>query len=197
MPVVRPIRLVVFGASAGGPDALATVIPALPADLPVPVLVVQHMPATFTADLATRIDATSALDVREAVDGETLAAGRVHVAPGGRHLKVVGGPEPRALLSDDPPENGCRPSVDVLLRSAVPVYGSGVLVVIMTGMGSDGLRGVRAVKEAGGVCLTQSPRSSSVYGMARSIDEEGLSDESVELAALATRVGDWVGRRRP
>ena len=148
--------MLAIGCSTGGPDALATVLPALPADLPVPVVVVQHMPPVFTRLLAARLDGQSQVSVAEAVHGEPLLPGRVLVAPGGRHIAVRrSGTQVVAELTDDPPENFCRPAVDVLFRSVAAVYGERVLAAVLTGMGRDGERGATAIREAGGEVVVQ------------------------------------------
>lgn len=202
------IDLVVMGASTGGPNALNEVIPRLPEDLGVPVLVVQHMPAFLTASLAKSLHAKSALRVHEAGEGDIIEPGTVFVAPGGRHLlvenafkerdKVVRG---RIRLSDTPPVNSVRPSVDVLFQSVAKTYGGHVLAVMMTGMGSDGLRGVQELKTRGGYCLSQSEGTCVVYGMPRAVDEAALSDERVALADLADRIAQLIkdspGWRQP
>ncbi len=180
-----------IGVSTGGPQALAKVVPALPGNYPLPIVLVQHMPPVFTASLARRLDDLSEVRVREAGAGDPLEPGTVLVAPGGRHMKVAWR-EGRAVieLSEEPPVNSCRPAVDVLFRSlaACPEERS-VLAVIMTGMGQDGLEGVRALKEGGSCwCITQSAETCVVYGMPRAVDEAGLSDESVPLERIAERL---------
>jgi two-component system chemotaxis response regulator CheB len=188
------LDLVVIGASTGGPNALSEVIPRLPADLGVPVLVVQHMPSFLTYPLARNLNDKSRLEVREAVEGDPLMAGTVYMAPGGRHLLVktrAGGPSAGVrylALGDGPPENSVRPSVDVLFRSVAGAFDGNVLAVIMTGMGNDGCKGVQALKAGGGYCVTQTAETCVVYGMPRAVDEAGLSDESVNLDTLAERI---------
>lgn len=200
--VGRPGRfdLLVIGASTGGPNALSEVIPRLPNDLRAPVLIVQHMPASLTASLARSLDAKSALAVHEAVNGEPLRAGTVFLAPGGRHLTVASrrsqsGSPPELIirLDDGPPENSVRPSADVLFRSVAESFGGPTLAVVMTGMGSDGMKGVQALKERGCYCITQSRESCVVYGMPRAVDEAALSDERVDLHAIAERIADLAG----
>ncbi|BDU77232.1 chemotaxis-specific protein-glutamate methyltransferase CheB [Mesoterricola sediminis] len=198
----RPSRfdVVAIGVSTGGPNALAEVIPNLPADLGVPVLVVQHMPPFFTASLAEHLDKTSRLRVAEAVEGEPVLPNRVYIAPGGRHMTIrrMGGPEgpPIIGLNDNPPENSCRPSVDVLFRSVAAHFGGTILGVVMTGMGSDGCEGVRAMKRQGCHVLTQTEDTCVVYGMPMAVDEAGLSDEQVPLPRLAPRIAYLVGSGR-
>jgi two-component system chemotaxis response regulator CheB len=181
-----PAELVVIGVSTGGPNALAELLPALPADLGTPVLVVQHMPAIFTRLLAERLDRICSLAVREAQDGAPLVPGQVLVAPGGRHLAVVEERgQPRAVCRDDPPEHFCRPAVDVLFRSAAAVFGPRVLAVVLTGMGSDGLAGAQSVVQAGGRVLAQDEASSVVWGMPGSVARAGLAEAVLPLAELA------------
>jgi two-component system chemotaxis response regulator CheB len=190
-PKIFPkLGVVAIGVSTGGPVALQEVIPKLPADLGVPVLIVQHMPPLFTSSLAESLTKKSKLPVKEAEDGELVKPNIVYIAPGGRHMLVrQSGNAIRIVLNDQPPENSCRPSVDVLFRSVASVYQSNMLAVIMTGMGSDGLQGVRAMKRSGTCfCLSQNEQSCVVYGMPRAVDEAGLSDERTELSNLAERI---------
>jgi two-component system chemotaxis response regulator CheB len=157
---------VAIGSSTGGPEALARVLSRLPRDLPVPVVVTQHMPPTFTTMLARRLDANSALRVREAADGGVLEPGTVTIAPGGRHLVVVrSGNALACRLTDDPPVHSCRPSVDVLFGSLPSSVGAAALVVVLTGMGVDGAEGAARVAAAGGRVWVQDQASSVVWGM--------------------------------
>lgn len=188
------VDIVVIGSSTGGPQALAEVIPELPGDLGVPVLVVQHMPPVFTASLAQSLNQKSRLEVLEAQDGQPITAGQVLIAPGGRHMVVQRAKGANGYysnvvsLNDLAPENSCRPSVDVLFRSVGAAYGGNVLAVIMTGMGEDGMRGVRALKQRGCYCITQDAQSCVIYGMPRAVDQAGLSDESASLKHIAARI---------
>ena len=202
-PLPSRFEVLGVGVSTGGPNALGEFIPGLPADFPLPILLVQHMPAGFTASLAEHLAKRSKVQVCEASEGETIRPGRVYIAPGGRHMVVrrrpAQGVEPEALivgLNDNPPENSCRPSVDVLFRSIAAQFEGGMLSVIMTGMGSDGCEGVRAMKRRGCHCLSQSADSCVVYGMPLAVDEAGLSDERVPLATLAFRVNQLASRGR-
>jgi two-component system chemotaxis response regulator CheB len=179
-------QLIVLGVSTGGPNALAEVIPALPRDLGVPVLVVQHMPPVFTRMLAERLDGRSALHVVEAGHGVPLLPGTVYLAPGDFHLSVAGSPgELRARLDQNPPENSCRPAVDVLFRSAAAACGSRVVGAIMTGMGADGFAGSEAIVAAGGTVFAQDEATSVVWGMPGLIARAGLAREVVPLDRLA------------
>jgi two-component system chemotaxis response regulator CheB len=190
VPVDRAaLRAVIIGTSTGGPAALKVVLPSLPADLPVPVLIVQHMPARYTESLARRLDEICPLDVCEAIDGAVASPGRVLIAPGGRHMRLVGnGEDVRVRITDDPPELGCRPSVDYLLRSAVDAFDGQALAVIMTGMGQDGLDGCRLLKDRGGTVLAQHADGCTVYGMPKAVITEGLADRVVPLESLGRSV---------
>lgn len=197
------IDVVGIGVSTGGPNALAEVIPRLAADFPVPVLLVQHMPPLFTASLAEHLNQKSPLSVREAKDGEPILPGQVLIAPGVNHMVVRRRTEgegresfPIVGLNENPPENSCRPSVDVLFRSIAAQYEGNMLAVVMTGMGNDGCEGVRAMKRRGCTCLTQSEASCVVYGMPLAVDEAGLSDEQVPLERLADRINYLVKKNR-
>jgi two-component system, chemotaxis family, protein-glutamate methylesterase/glutaminase len=183
------VQAVVIGVSTGGPSALADVIPHLPADLGVPVLVCQHMPPVFTRLLADRLDAKSALRVKEAADGDVITAGGVWIAPGGLHLVVSRhGNLVAARTNSAPPENSCRPAVDPLMRSAVEVWGRGVLAVVLTGMGQDGLRGCEDVVASGGRVIAQDEPSSVVWGMPGYVVKAGIADEVVSLSDVASSI---------
>jgi two-component system, chemotaxis family, protein-glutamate methylesterase/glutaminase len=183
------IDVVAIGSSTGGPSALAEVIPMLPGDLRVPVLIVQHMPARFTASLATSLDRRSKLRVREAEEGRPLRAGEVLVAPGGKHLEVaMQDSEPFVRLTTQKPVNSFRPAVDVLFKSLAVSMPGKALCIVMTGMGADGLEGVKSVRQGGGWCIAQDQASCAVYGMPRSVIEGGEADEVLALDAIATRI---------
>jgi two-component system, chemotaxis family, protein-glutamate methylesterase/glutaminase len=187
-PRKKPAVLVI-GSSTGGPEALARVLPALPATLPVPVLLVQHMPPVFTRQFAQRLDRLCALRVVEAVDGTPLQPGTVHLAPGDRHLVVRTSPRgPHTALTQDPPENFCRPAVDPLFRSAVAAYDGAVLSVVLTGMGHDGRAGTGAIREAGGTVLAQDQATSVVWGMPGAVTQAGYADEVLPLDRVAEAI---------
>jgi two-component system chemotaxis response regulator CheB len=187
---------VVVAVSTGGPTALAEVLPAFVPEARVPVIVVQHMPAFFTAQLAERLAKTRGLPVREAVDGELVRPGEVLLAPGGRHLELVGdAAQPRVRLTDAPPENSCRPSADVLFRSAVRLWGEGTLGVVLTGMGRDGLAGARAIAAAGGGVIAQDEFTSVVWGMPGEVVRAGLADAVLPLAQVGVEVALRLKRR--
>ena len=204
----RPIEAVVVGVSTGGPNALAEVMPHLPAGLPVPVLIVQHMPPVFTKLLAERLAVQCPLPTCEATAGEPILPGRVYIAPGDFHMAVERvpatamptGPRWRVGLTQAPPENSCRPAVDVLFRSAAAAYGAGTLAVVLTGMGSDGLRGCELVRAAGGVVLAQDEATSVVWGMPGFVARAGLAEQVVPLGevarTIARRVADTRSPRR-
>ena len=189
-PGKKPAVLVI-GSSTGGPEALARVLPKLPANLPVPVLVVQHMPPVFTRQFAQRLDRLSPLRVVEAADGSPLLPGTVHLAPGDHHLVVRA--TARGLqtgLNQGPPENFCRPAVDPLFRSAVSAYDGAVLAVVLTGMGSDGRNGASEIRSAGGTVVVQDQATSVVWGMPGAIAQAGLADETLPL----DRIPDAINR---
>ncbi|MBN9684463.1 MULTISPECIES: chemotaxis-specific protein-glutamate methyltransferase CheB [unclassified Corallococcus] len=190
------VEAIVIGASTGGPGALVRLVSALPADLPVPVFIVQHMPPLFTRLLAERLQGVTPLTVREAVTGACVQAGEVWVAPGDFHLAVCrDATGVRLLTHQGPAENACRPAVDLLFRSAAEVYGAGVLAAVLTGMGQDGLRGCRRVIEAGGQVVVQDQASCVVGSMPGSVEQAGLADAVVPLDALALELARRVDAR--
>jgi two-component system chemotaxis response regulator CheB len=183
---LQRVDIVAIGISTGGPQALAEVIPHLPADFPVPIVIVQHMPEVFTRLLAERLDASSEINVREGTEGALLQPGEVWIAPGGRHMVIKGKPErPRLSLNQDPPENSCRPAVDVLFRSVPEVYGSRVLALVMTGMGRDGADGAELIRTAGGQVVVQDKDSSVVWGMPGAVIDAGTTDRMLDLKDIA------------
>lgn len=196
-PVTKP-RVVVIGVSTGGPNALADVVADLPADLAVPVLIVQHMPPVFTTMLAKRLDACGPLTVREAEGGEAPQAGEVWLAPGGHHMKVTGNAASWKLALDDgPQEHSCRPAVDVLFRSTVAVHGAATLGAVLTGMGRDGYAGAQLIRDAGGQVLAQDEASCVVYGMPRFVVEGGLADAVLPLDQVAKEIATRVSPAVP
>jgi two-component system chemotaxis response regulator CheB len=188
---LRPslVEVIAIAASTGGPNALAEVFAGLPTDLPVPIVIVQHMPPTFTRLLAERMSAQFLIPVEEGRGGELLLPGRVWIAPGDYHM-IVGRDDARVRLQvhQDPPENSCRPAADVLFRSVVRVFGPNVLAVVLTGMGQDGLRGCEAVKEGGGQVIVQDEESSVVWGMPGVVSRAGLADKVVPLPQIAAEI---------
>lgn len=184
------IDIVAIGVSTGGPNALAELLAHLPADLPVPIVIVQHMPPLFIHILAERLDRESELRVREVTEsGLQAGAGEVWIAPGGRHLEVARQRTDIVLqLHDGPAENSCRPAVDVLFRSVAANFGSHALALILTGMGHDGLAGCRAIKEKKGKVIAQDQATCTVWGMPRAVTEAGLTDRILPLDQIAPEV---------
>lgn len=196
-PILRRIDIVAIGTSTGGPNALAEVIPALPADLPVPVVVVQHMPALFTNLLAKHLDGKAKLRVREGSAGTALEPNYVWIAPGDYHMFLHRDKNlVRLGLNQDPPEHSCRPAVDVLFRSVARTFGPHALAVVMTGMGSDGALGAKAIRQAGGEILIQDQATSVVWGMPGAVAAAGLADQIYPLASLAPEIIRRVIARR-
>lgn len=194
---VRPAEVIAIGVSTGGPNALAEFVPQLPADLSVPVLIVQHMPPVFTRLLAERLAGKSKVPVTEAVDGEVVKPGRVYVAPGDFHMTVRRqGTEVRIVLDQAPAENSCRPAVDPLFRSVTQVYGKNTLAVVLTGMGRDGLRGCEGLRDAGAQILAQDEETSVVWGMPGFVARAGLADDVLPLQRMATEVLRRLGAPR-
>lgn len=183
------VEVVVIGISTGGPPALERMLPRLAREFPVPVLVVQHMPKLFTGALAARLNRMCRMPVREAFAGAALEAGTIWLAPGDAHMEVSRGERTRGraevLLHNRPGLNACRPSADFLFRSAAELYGSSVLALVMTGMGSDGLDGARSVVQAGGTVLAQDEASSVVWGMPGRVVDAGLAQATVGLDQMA------------
>jgi two-component system chemotaxis response regulator CheB len=176
-------RVVMVGISTGGPAALARMLPMLAADVNFGLVIVQHMPADFTGPLAERLNEMSAIEVREAKDGDRPRQGLALIAPGDRHLEFADGGSVR--LSDGPEINGCRPSADVMMKSGARVFGRRAVGVIMTGMGRDGAEGISAIKAAGGATLAQDQESSVIFGMPRAAIEAGAIEHVVPLDGLA------------
>jgi two-component system chemotaxis response regulator CheB len=181
---------VVLGISTGGPQALRHVLPELPGNFPVPLLMVLHMPVGYTAPFAEKLDEISQIDVAEAKDGDVLRPGLALLAQAGRHLTIRRNRhgEPCAHLSMHPLDRNHRPSVDILFQSAAEIFGGRLLGVVMTGMGDDGREGAGWIKAQGGTVLTEAESSCIIYGMPRSVVEAGLSDRAVPLANMAHEI---------
>lgn len=181
--------LVAIGSSTGGPNALHQVLTGLPASLPVPVVIAQHMPPVFTRLLAERLDNNCAVTVREAFEGAVLRPGEVWIAPGDHHLVVRRDGDQVVLgLNQDPPENSVRPAVDVLFRSVCSVYGRRAMAVVLTGMGADGQRGCEHLRQAGATILAQDEATSVVWGMPGAVVGAGLADQIVPLGDVAPAI---------
>jgi len=176
-------RLAVIAVSTGGPSALAELVPALPPDLRLAVVIVQHMPAHFTAALAERLDASSRLKVREAQHGERPMPGTVLIAPGDKHVEFDD--NGAIVLTDGPLVNGCRPAADVTMLSAARVYGRRTVAIVMTGMGRDGAAGAQAIKRAEGKTCAQDQATSVIYGMPKAALDTGAIDEVCALGDIA------------
>jgi two-component system chemotaxis response regulator CheB len=188
-------RILVIASSTGGPRALGELIPALGAGIGLGATIVQHMPEGFTAPLARRLDAAAPVTVREAVDGDRLAADVILVAPAGRHLRFDAGGAAR--LEDSDPVGGLRPRADLTIRDLVAIHGASVVLVVLTGMGNDALDGARAVREAGGIVLAQDESDCVVYGMPRHVVEHDLADATGTISELPTLVERALGTPAP
>lgn len=186
-----PTELIVIGVSTGGPASLTKVLPRIPKNFGLPILIVQHMPPIFTKSLAEDLDKKCQLEVREAAAGDKVRPGQILIAPGGKQMKIER--EDHGVfvrITDDPPERSCRPSADYLFRSAAEVYGGSVTAVIMTGMGDDGTEGCRLLKRRGAKVIAQDEASCVVYGMPRQVAEAGLAD----IVCTLTRIPDMIQR---
>jgi two-component system chemotaxis response regulator CheB len=206
--VLSPIEVVVIGLSTGGPSALEQLLPRLPKDFPVPVLIVQHMPKLFTGALADRLDKCCALRVQEAYDNAAIRPGTVWLAPGDAHMEVASrrvmssdgeldGGATRVRLHQQEPLNHCRPAVDYLFVSAARMYGAGTLALVMTGMGADGLNGARVVHQKGGTILAQDEATSAVWGMPGRVSEAGIASATLPLWGIASALKQRVNVGRP
>ena len=184
-------EIVTIGISTGGPNALARMMPMLPGDIGVPIVIVQHMPPVFTKSLANSLNAKCALTVKEAQDGEPLQPNVAYIAPGGKQMKLIAstdGLNRLIKLTNDPPENSCKPSADYLFRSVADYYVGRTTAVIMTGMGSDGTRGLQVLKQKGAMIIGQNEASCVVYGMPKAPAEMGLTDIVVPLDKIAGEI---------
>ena len=192
------VEIIAIGCSTGGPDALSKILRALPANLNVPVVVVQHMPPVFTKMFAERLDRTCGMTVCEAGDNMSICPGSVYIAPGDLHLEVVRrGQEVVTRLQSGPPENFCRPAVDTLFRSVATAYGKTAIAVVLTGMGQDGRRGCETLHEAGAEILAQDEATSVVWGMPGAVTNAGLADSVLPLDNVASHlISRTTGGRR-
>lgn len=195
-PSAEASKVMVVGSSTGGPKALFTFLEGLKGRVKVPVLITQHMPPTFTAILAEQLSRSHGIRCKEAEEGEVAEPGHFYIAPGGRHMTVEKKPGKTVIrLNDEPPENYCRPAVDQLFRSAAAAYGAGVMGVILTGMGYDGLAGGRDITKAGGTVIAQDEDTSVVWGMPGAVAKAGLASavlplDKVSETALEMMNGD-------
>ncbi|SLM27799.1 Chemotaxis response regulator protein-glutamate methylesterase [Desulfamplus magnetovallimortis] len=190
-----PSSIIGIGISTGGPKALALMMPLLTPRLNVPIVVVQHMPPVFTQSLAKSLNAKCSLEVKEAENGEPLRPNTVFIAPGGTQMKIVAGPDGRTRhikITDDPPENSCKPSADYLFRSIAEHYVGRATGVIMTGMGSDGSKGLEMMKKNGSIIIAQDKDSCTVYGMPKEPIESGIADIIVPLEKIAEEITNTV-----
>ena len=193
-------EIVLVGVSTGGPEALAQLLPAIPANIGVPVVIVQHMPPMFTKALAESLNGKCALTVREAVHGEIMKPDTVYIAPGGRQIRfeaTASASLPVIAITDDPPENNCKPSVDYLFRSAAHSMPGRSMAVILTGMGNDGTMGLRLLKRHGCFVLAQDEATCIVYGMPKTAVDAGVVDEVLPLGRIAPRIVDIVSKGTP
>jgi two-component system chemotaxis response regulator CheB len=188
----RPSRALLIGSSTGGPRALQVLIPALPATLGIPVVIVQHMPPGFTASLAQRLNAASPLCVREATVGDRLEPGVALVAPGGYHLEFDA--QGRVVLTEEPPIHGVRPAVDVTLASLTHLFNGNLTAVLLTGMGRDGARGLKSLRDRGGRTLAEDESTCVVYGMPRAAQELGGVERLLPLHQLADALTEILGK---
>ncbi len=187
-------EFVLIGVSTGGPNALASLLPSLPAALGVPIFIVQHMPPLFTQTLAENLDGKCSLRVREACSDEVAKPQTIYIAPGGRQMRLAPGPDGNIIMqiTDDPPENNCRPSVDYLFRSAANQFPGKAMAVILTGMGSDGTLGLRLLKRHGCTVIAQDEESCVVYGMPKAAVDAGIVDFVLPLESIASQISATV-----
>ncbi len=188
---MKTAEIVGIGISTGGPKALSQMMPGIPGDINVPILIVQHMPPIFTQSLAKTLNARCSIDVKEAVDGEIIQPNVAFIAPGGKQMKIVAGPDGRdriIRITDDPPENSCKPSVDYLFRSIAQHYVGRSAGIIMTGMGSDGFSGLSLMKRNGATIIAQDEASCTVYGMPKKPIDSGIVDVIAPLDKIASEI---------
>lgn len=194
-PISSDPVVLVIGVSTGGPAALDVLLPALPGNFPLPVLIVQHMPEVFTRPFAERLNGRCRLQVREAAEGDPVRAGTISIARGNWHLEVLAGKPPTLHLTQGSLENHCRPAADVLFRTAAAVYGAGVLAVVLTGMGSDGMIGCRILRGMGSAVLAQDEATSTVWGMPGAVANAGLAHKVLPLQEIVPEILRIVSRK--
>ncbi|RJQ70939.1 MAG: chemotaxis response regulator protein-glutamate methylesterase [Desulfobacteraceae bacterium] len=195
--VVANAAIIAIGISTGGPNALARMLPQLPSDIGVPIVIVQHMPPLFTQSLANSLNSKCAIEVREAKNGEPLQPNVAYIAPGGRQMKIVAGADGKQRvfkITDDPPMNNCKPSVDYLFRSVADHYVGRATGVIMTGMGSDGTQGLKQMKNNGATIIAQDESTCVVFGMPKEPIEIGIVDVVAPLERIAAEIIKTVAR---
>ena len=188
-------EIIAIGISTGGPNALAKMMPKIPANMNVPILIVQHMPPVFTQSLANSLNSKCPIEVREAVDGEPIQPNIALIAPGGKQMKIVAGADGKSRIvriTDDPPENSCKPSVDYLFRSVAHHYVGRATGVIMTGMGTDGNKSLKLLKNNGATIIAQDEISCVVYGMSKEPIEAGIADVIAPLDNIANEISKTV-----
>jgi two-component system chemotaxis response regulator CheB len=190
------IDAIALGVSTGGPNALQRIIPLIKKDLPIPILSVQHMPPLFTTSLAERLDKESQISVKEAGENEIIQPGVMYIAPGGKHMVVRKNSMGQTVTSitDSPPVNSCKPSVDVLFRSMAVIYGPNILTVILTGMGNDGASGVATIRRKGGYSIIQDEKTSVIWGMPGAVAKLNAADETLPLDDIPKRIMEIVQR---
>ncbi len=193
----KPLSILAIGVSTGGPNALIELFSLLPKDIPVPIVIVQHMPPIFTKYLAESLSCKSKVQVNEGVAGEIIKPGQCWIAPGGYHMTLErNGSQVYIKTNQNPPENSCRPAVDVLFRSVAHIYREQTLALVMTGMGQDGLNGCMCIHEVGGQILVQDEASSTVWGMPGSVVKAGLADKILPLSHLASEIMSRLNENR-
>lgn len=188
---IKKPEIVVIGISTGGPAALGKMLPMISGDIGVPILIVQHMPPLFTKSLANSLNTKCKINVKEAEDGETINSGTAYIAPGGKQMKISASATEKEhiiRITDDPPENNCKPAVDYLFRSVSALLPGKITAVVMTGMGNDGTTGMRLIKRHGGVSITQDQDSCVVYGMPMEVVKAGVSDLIVPLNMISSAI---------
>jgi len=191
IPFIKKPEIVVIGVSTGGPAALGEMLPKISAGISVPIMIVQHMPPLFTQSLAKSLDAKCKIRVKEAEEGEKLVPGTAYIAPGGKQMKILataGGNSHLIRITDDPPENNCKPAVDYMFRSAVSCFPGKITAVVMTGMGNDGTTGMRLIKRHGGISIAQDERSCVVYGMPMEVVKAGAADLVLPLEMISEAI---------
>lgn len=195
--VPSDIRAIAIGVSTGGPNALTKLISMLPGDINVPIFITQHMPPIFTRALAEQLSTRSKLPVCEAQPGDIVKAGHVYIAPGGYHM-VLSARQGVVTIetNEDPPEHSCRPAVDVMMRSLIPVYGGHMIGVILTGMGHDGREGCRLIRNAGGWIIAQDEATCVVWGMPGSVVEAKLADKVLPIEAIAPELAELLSSKK-